>query len=45
MEDTPPARIYSLSHPKGQYRQGDQLSRLLQDIELSALQPGDPQAP
>lgn len=44
MEDSPPAGICSLSHTKGEHGQGDQLSPLLQDMELSVLQPGNSQA-
>lgn len=44
MEDVPPARICSLSHPKWEYRQDGQLSGLFWDAKLPVLQPGNAQA-
>lgn len=44
MEDIPPAKICSLSHPKWEYRQGGQLSALFWDAELPVLQPRNARA-
>lgn len=44
MEDIPPARSCSVSHPKWEYRQGGQLSGLFWDAELPVPQPGNAQA-